>query len=880
MTDEDAETLAKLQYGAGVWNSCRNMSTIKVGASGAFGEGYEVWTVRKVSNSGMAEGNRGNCAEADSDTKEIRINKFDETPLPEGLSCDHADLLAHEMGHAFGLGNVGDRDNPNPLCGPSGDTPGSLMWVGTPRFPRGMTTETCHTALANLGREILPSCEEDPTQEGCGGPQCAVAGSGQCPSPDPPPPTPCAINPFSVGCACWLNEYHWGCDPNCALDPYASGCDANVCLGGELGPVIGCQGINPGDPRDSGGTFTASAASSTNYYTLRLKGTAIVTLSVTNMSRDFDCNVDPGRSDRARPGPAGASDPEPQLCSNRIGTVNDTWTGTLGRGTHRISVWPIDQTASGDYTLTVTARLPDPPTTTVLDVTVTNSSASRIHSYELEFKSQVEVSITNLSTNFDCTVDSLHSCSNQAGTADDSWSGILDKGSHEVSVYPQPSGTGNYTLTVTATPIVEPPANPDDNSDDDDDDEDEDDDDDEDEDDDDDPDPPGAPALSGSVTVTTHTLTWTAPTSSSDITGYRLQSRASATANWSSPTGGSATASSLSATTLTWNIATSASAVRFYRVAASNEDGEGPWSNEIKLTSHGPPAQVSITGSVSNRTQTVSWTAPQSDSAITKYQLQTRSASGSWRWPGSGSPTASNMPATTRSWSVNTPAGMTRHYRVRAVSALGDGAWSSHVELTSASPPPLSAPSIPNFDNLASARTVNTTFPVATGGTPPYSYSLSGRPPGITFNASTRVASGTLPIVSRRTTYNLTYTVTDSARATDSESFTATVVPPPRPGAPTLSGSVTRQTQSLSWTVPTSSVPITGYQLQVRNSSTSRWRCTSAGSATASCSLSASTTSWSVTTPAGMTRHYRVRASNAGGSGGWSNEVVLTSGGG
>ena len=77
------------------------------------------------------------------------------------------------------------------------------------------------------------------------------------------------------------------------------------------------------------------------------------------------------------------------------------------------------------------------------------------------------------------------------------------------------------------------------------------------------------------------------------------------------------------------------------------------------------------------------------------------------------------------------------------------------------------------------ARTVHPGHPlrarVATGGTPPYRYSLSGLPPGITFNAVTRVASGTLPVVSRNTTYRLTYSVTDSA---DADSFTATVVPP------------------------------------------------------------------------------------------------------
>ncbi|MDE2977036.1 MAG: putative Ig domain-containing protein [Acidobacteriota bacterium] len=73
---------------------------------------------------------------------------------------------------------------------------------------------------------------------------------------------------------------------------------------------------------------------------------------------------------------------------------------------------------------------------------------------------------------------------------------------------------------------------------------------------------------------------------------------------------------------------------------------------------------------------------------------------------------------------------------------------------------------------------MNTPFPAATGGTPPYRYSLSGLPPGISFNAATRVASGTLPSVSRTTTYRLTYTVTGSTGATDSDTSTAIVVPP------------------------------------------------------------------------------------------------------
>ena len=133
-----------------------------------------------------------------------------------------------------------------------------------------------------------------------------------------------------------------------------------------------------------------------------------------------------------------------------------------------------------------------------------------------------------------------------------------------------------------------------------------------------------------------------------------------------------------------------------------------------------------------------------------------------------------------------TPWTLYRQYQVRATNAVGDGPWSNMVELRTppAPPPPLSLPGIPNFPGLASGRTLSTVFPAATGGTPPYSYSVSGLPPGLSFAASTRIASGTLPTVTTDTTYTVTYTATDSAGAFARVTFSATVVPRPPPPPP------------------------------------------------------------------------------------------------
>ena len=195
------------------------------------------------------------------------------------------------------------------------------------------------------------------------------------------------------------------------------------------------------------------------------------------------------------------------------------------------------------------------------------------------------------------------------------------------------------------------------------------------------------------------------------------------------------------------------------------------------------PSAPRLTGSVSGRTQTLTWTEP-TGGGITRYQLQTRASwAHAWRFTGAGTPSpSSNIAASVRSWSVVTPWSLYRQYRIRAKNAAGDGPWSNAVELrTPAAPPPpppaLTIPSIPNFPGLPSGRRVNTLFPAASGGASPYTYRVSGLPPGISFTPATRIARGTLPTVTRATSYTIIYSVTDSSARAASVTFTATVVP-------------------------------------------------------------------------------------------------------
>jgi len=75
--------------------------------------------------------------------------------------------------------------------------------------------------------------------------------------------------------------------------------------------------------------------SSQQSYSFTLRSSSRVSVSLTGLTRDFDCRV------------------KYSYCTNNWGSEDDSWSGTLGAGTHTVIVYPYGGGGPGDYTLTV-----------------------------------------------------------------------------------------------------------------------------------------------------------------------------------------------------------------------------------------------------------------------------------------------------------------------------------------------------------------------------------------------------------------------------------------------------------------------------------------------------------------------------------------------
>ena len=152
----------------------------------------------------------------------------------------------------------------------------------------------------------------------------------------------------------------------------------------------------------------------------------------------------------------------------------------------------------------------------------------------------------------------------------------------------------------------------------------------------------------------------------------------------------------------------------------------------------------------------------------------------SWSWDfGDGNSSTAQSPMHTY-----TIAG-TYTVELTATNAGGSDTFSASVTVTAA-PPPDTNPTAPTIaDQSAVVGTAfSVTLAVGTGGNPPLSYAVTGRPAWLAFNATTRVLSGT---PTGAGTSALTYTVTDDDGDSDSDDFDLVVTAADTtPSAPTI----------------------------------------------------------------------------------------------
>ena len=384
---------------------------------------------------------------------------------------------------------------------------------------------------------------------------------------------------------------------------------------------------------------------------------------------------------------------------------------------------------------------------------------------------------------------------------------------------------------------------------------------------------PGAPTgLTATASGTTAiNLSWTAPgsTGGSAITGYKIESSSNGTDGWTDQVADTST------TTTTYeHTGLMAGETRHYRVSAINTNGTGDPSNVDSATTDAtaPGAPTGLTATASGTTAiNLSWTAPASTggSAITGYKIEVAPDGTSW------TDLVANTSNTTTAYAhTGLTAGDTRHYRVSAINANGTGDPSNVDSATAAATAPGAPTGLTATASGTTAINLSWTAPGSTGGSAITGYKIESSSNG-TDGWTDQVADTS----TTTTTYEHTGLMAGETRhyrvsaintngTGDPSNVDSATTDATAPGAPTgLTATASGTTAiNLSWTAPASTggSAITGYKIEVAPDGTS-WTDLVANT-------SNTTTAYAHTgLTAGDTRHYRVSAINANGTGDPSN---------
>jgi len=379
------------------------------------------------------------------------------------------------------------------------------------------------------------------------------------------------------------------------------------------------------------------------------------------------------------------------------------------------------------------------------------------------------------------------------------------------------------------------------------------------------------PSAPSNLVATAHgqnqiNLSWRTPISDggATISGYRIEVSSDGGNNWTTRVGNTG-----NTITRYEHKGLGPANTRHYRVYAINSAGTGPPSNVANATTDatvpGAPQRLTATANGQSRID-LAWEAPANDGGaeITGYRIESSSNRTTWRT------LRSNHQGTTFS-NVGLAPATTRHYRVSAVNVAGTGPASNIATATTDATIPGPPTALSATADGTSKIDLSWTAPSYDGGAALTGYRIefasSGNGPWTNLVANTNSTATThsdTGLDPATTRYYRVFAINSVGSGRSSGVVRATT-DATVPDAPTgLNAADVSPTQiDLTWTAPgyDGGAPITSYKVEISADAGSTWGVLVPSTGSTGTSYS------HIGIEPGSTRHYRVSAINAAGTG-------------
>ena len=364
---------------------------------------------------------------------------------------------------------------------------------------------------------------------------------------------------------------------------------------------------------------------------------------------------------------------------------------------------------------------------------------------------------------------------------------------------------------------------------------------------------PGIPSLALAVGNRQITASWQAGSGGDEADSWIVQWKAS---GQSYSTSRQATVTSLSH--LVQNL--TGFTQYTFRVRGTNAAGSGSWSAEVSGVPYlKVPGIPSLALAVGNRQITASWQAGSGGDEADSWIVQ-------WKASGQSYSTSRQATVTSLSHLVQNLTGFTQYtFRVRGTNAAGSGSWSAEVSGV----PYLKVPGIPSLALAVGNRQITASWQAGSGGDEADSWIVQWKASGQSYSTSRQATVTSLSHLVQNLTGFTQYTFrVRGTNAAGSGSWSAEVSGVPYlkvPGIPSLALAVGNRQITASWQAGSGGDEADSWIVQ--------WK---ASGQSYSTSRQATVTSLShlVQNLTGFTQYtFRVRGTNAAGSGSWSAEV-------